>query len=141
MAKTQHGGRVIVKIDGRVVIDITRFEIIESYPQGKVKPLGQIGTREIITLDYDISGSFESYRVSERSLTALGIEPRRANLMDLLNHPSRTLQVVDPSDAGRVLERCRGFKIEEKSTNYAHGEISMVRVRWTATLNTDEAEN
>ncbi len=141
MANVMHGGRVVVKIDGRLVAEITNISIEEETPHGDVRPLGVIGATEKVPLDYSVRGSFESHRISTKDFAALGLVAKRANLQDLLNHPKRVLQVIDESDSARVLERLHGFVIEGTSTSYAHGAMSMSSVRWSALKKTTEAEN
>lgn len=136
-----HGGRVVVKIDGRLVAEISNISIEEETPHGDVRPLGIIGAIEKVPLDYSVRGSFESYRVSEKDLAALGLVAGRSNLQDILNHPRKVVQVVDESDSARVVERLHGFVIEGNSTNYAHGALSMTSVRWSALKRTTESEN
>lgn len=140
MAEQVHGGRAIIRVNGKIIGDIEYIEVRRSYTNSKKKPMGTIGATEIITVDYDVDFSGEKYRVSSESLIAQGLEPGNLSPQDILAFKGLQIEVQDVM-TGEILERIKGAKLNEDSRNYRKGELTMERFSGVALLATDEFEN
>lgn len=140
MGAQQHGGRAVLRLNGKIIGDIQSFEITRRYAQERKKPLGTVHTTEIIITDYEVEFSGEQYRVSGASLVALGFEPKQLTPQDILDFPGLQIEIQD-TRTGEILERLKGAKLSEDSRGYTRGQLTMERFSGSALLATDEAEN
>ena len=116
------------------------LEVNERTPLASVDPVGQLEAAEHIVISYEVDGSMEIYRPSQKSLKAVGLFPRTANPRDILSFDGITVEVQDRID-NVTLERLRDFHLEEVSRSYRKGTLTVYNCRYKATIVTDEAEN
>lgn len=142
MARTNvlHGARIKLKIGGKLVALTTNVAINEIYAHQPVDPLGQVQVEEHILVSYTVDGSGERFRAYNKTLVALGIEPKKTSIQDLLNHPEATFELEDTETPGTV-ERLIGFRLTEKNRGYQKGQLTMEQFRFVAIKATDESEN
>lgn len=135
-----HGARVNVRFNGAIVGEMSEFSVTRETPVADVEPLGQYDPKELVTLSRRVRWEGMAFRLSEESLTSVGINPRALTPDDLIGNPATQLEVIDPRD-GLILERLRNVKIENNNRNYRKGELSMERVSGRALIAVDEFEN
>lgn len=140
MAAYIHGARVNVRYNGAIVGEMSEFSVTRETPVADVEPLGQIDSKELVNLSRKVRFEGMAFRLSEESLTSIGISPRALTLDDFFSNVATQLEVIDPRD-GIILERLRGVKIENNSRNYRKGELSMERISGRALIAVDEFEN
>lgn len=135
-----HGARVIFKFNGLPFTLGHSCNVIERFTQAQVDPVGQPEAAEHITVAYDVEGTFEMYRPSQKSLKSVGLVSRTARPKDVLEQEGVMLEVQDIKD-NVVLERLTDVKVEEVTREYRKGTLTMYSCRFKAVKVTDEAEN
>jgi len=140
MAAYIHGARVNVRYNGAIVGEMSEFSVTRETPVADVEPLGQYDPKELVTLSRRVRWEGMAFRLSEESLTSVGLNPRSLTPDDLVGNPATQLEIIDPRD-GLILERLRSVKIENNNRNYRKGELSMERVSGRALIAVDEFEN
>jgi hypothetical protein len=140
MAAYIHGARVNVRYNGAIVGEMSEFSVTRETPVADVEPLGQYDPKELVTLSRRVRWEGMAFRLSEESLTSVGLNPRSLTPDDLVGNPATQLEIIDPRD-GLILERLRSVKIESNNRNYRKGELSMERVSGRALIAVDEFEN
>ncbi len=129
------GSRIAFKINGLKVAFATGVSFDVSYGTAPAQVLDQPDVIEHVETGYDITFSATKFRVPDKSLKQLGIEP---SLENLLVRPELEAEIYDRI-TNKTLHRFEGVKLTGKSGNVNARDIFNMTLTFVARKETDES--
>lgn len=126
--RTMSGARARLLVAGQKIGWATGIRVRESIQYNPTRVIDEIEVAEHVPLTYDVSVSFTTLTILNKSLKQLGLFPKGgaaegSRLFNILNHEELTV-VVEDSVTSTALFQLMGVKISEQNLSFDAGNIS-----------------